>query len=133
MLDLRPGAGTDVPADVDHIDFICHVDLPLVHVVQHLLGAFGPDLIVAGVPEQADADHDVPLQRQPLLRFHKRILEAGAAAEGDDFIFPNHFYRRLGSPFGITMLKKVYHTICATTTLENRFKLQYFLAHPRKL
>ena len=47
ILNLRPGAGTDIPADIDNEDFISHVNLPLVHVIKHFLRAFRPDLIIA--------------------------------------------------------------------------------------
>ena len=64
------------------------------HIVQHLfrpsqraLVHVLPDFIVAGVAKEADADHNISLQRQALLGFHEFIPEAGAAAEGDDFIF----------------------------------------------
>ena len=37
------------------------------HVIQHLLGTFRPDLIIAGVPEEANTDHNVSLQREAVL------------------------------------------------------------------
>ena len=40
--------------------------------------------------EQADADDDVPFQGQLLLRFEELLLEARAAAKGDDFVFADH-------------------------------------------
>ena len=37
------------------------------------------------MPEEADGDHDVPLERQPLLHL-KEILFEARAAEGYDFV-----------------------------------------------
>ena len=71
-------------------DAVCHVNLAFVHVVQHLLGAFGPDFVVTAVAEEAHADDDVAREGQALLRFHELILEAGAAAEGYDGVFAVH-------------------------------------------
>ena len=67
------------------------------HIVEHLF-CFGqralvhifPDFIVAGMAKEPDADHDISLQGQPLLRFKKFVLETGAAAKGDDFVFSFH-------------------------------------------
>jgi hypothetical protein len=42
---------TDISSLVDHKDLVGQVDLPQMHVVKHLPGAFGPYLIVAGVTE----------------------------------------------------------------------------------
>ena len=67
VFDFRPCAGSYVSTDVYDIDLVGHVDLAFVHVVQHLLGAFRPDLIIAGVAEEADADDDVALQREVVL------------------------------------------------------------------
>ena len=68
------------------------------HVVQHffcfcqsVLGHTFPDLIVPRVTKEANADDNVPLQRQALLSLQKSIFEPGAAAERYDFIFPDHF------------------------------------------
>ena len=77
IFNLRAGAGADVAADVDDVDLIGHVDLALVHIVQHLLGALGPDFFVAAMAEQADADDDVALEGQALLRLQELLLEAG--------------------------------------------------------
>ena len=90
ILDLRPRALPDVPANVDHIDGVRHVDLALVHVVQHLLRPLGPHLLVPAVPEQPYADDNVSRQRQALLRFEELLLETRAAAEGDDWVFSDH-------------------------------------------
>ena len=42
------------------------------------------------MPEEADGDHDVPLERQPLLHLQELLLEARAAAEGYDFVVAAH-------------------------------------------
>ena len=90
VFDLTAGAGADVAADVDHVDRVRQVDLPLVHIVQHLLGPRRPDLIVPAVPEQPHADHDIPLERQSLLRLQELLLEPRTPAEGYDRVFVNH-------------------------------------------
>ena len=51
------------------------------HIVKHLLHTGFPDIIVARVPEQANADDDAAFQCQPLLGFQELLLEAGASAE----------------------------------------------------
>ena len=79
VVDFAARALADVSADVDDEDFVGHVDLALVHVVQHLLGALGPDFVVARVPEKPDAYDDIPLEG-----------EARAAAEGYDGVFVGH-------------------------------------------
>ena len=56
VLDFRPGALDDVPAHVNHIDAICHINLALMHVVQHLFSTFGPHLVISGMSEKADTD-----------------------------------------------------------------------------
>ena len=90
IFDFTAGAGADVAADIDDEDFIRHINLALVHIVQHLLGAFSPDLVIACMSEQADADYNVALKGQTFLRFNELVLEAGTAAEGDDFVFSFH-------------------------------------------
>lgn len=80
----------DIAAHVDDVDAIGHVDLALVHVIQHLFGAFGPDFVVAAVAEQADADDDVAREGEALLRFQELVLEAGRTAEGYDGVFADH-------------------------------------------
>ena len=50
--DFAPGAFADVAADVDDEDFVGHVDLAFVHVVEHGLGTFSPDFVVAAVAEE---------------------------------------------------------------------------------
>ena len=42
----------DVAADVDDEDLVGHVDLAFVHVVEHRLGTFSPDFVVAAVAEE---------------------------------------------------------------------------------
>jgi len=90
VLDFAARTLADVTAHVDDVDFIGHVDLALVHVIEHFLGALGPDFIVPAMAEQTDADDDVSREGQPLLRFHELLLEARAAAEGDDGVLGGH-------------------------------------------
>ena len=90
VVDFATRAGTDVAADVDDIDAVGHVDLALVHVVEHLLGPFGPYFVVAAVAEQADADDDVAGEGQALLRLQELLLKARAAAKGYDGVFAGH-------------------------------------------
>ena len=59
ILNLGSCTGPDIPADIDHKDLICHVDLPLMHVIEHLLGTLSPDLIIAGMTEETDADDNI--------------------------------------------------------------------------
>ena len=65
-----------IAANVNNVDAVTHINLALVHIVQHLLGAVGPDFVVAAVAEQADADDDVAREGQALLRFKESVLEA---------------------------------------------------------
>ena len=90
IFNLRAGAGADVAADVDDVDLIGHVDLTLVQIVKHFLGTLGPDLIVATMAEQADADDDVAFEGKALLGFEELVLEACRAAEGYDGVFAGH-------------------------------------------
>ena len=90
VLNLTPGAAADITVHIDDEDFVRHINLAFVHVVQHLLGAFGPHLIIARVAKEADANDDIPLQRQTLLRLKELVLETGAAAQGYDFVFAYH-------------------------------------------
>ena len=92
---FRPRTGPDIAADVDHINLIGHINLTLVHIIEHLFGALSPNLIVAGVPEQANADDNVPSQRKALLGFQKCVFESGAPAERDDFILSNRTILRV--------------------------------------
>ena len=75
---------------IDDENLVRHINLALMHIVQHFLDAFSPNLTVAGVTEQADADYNVPFQCQLLLRFHKCFLEPGAATQSNDFVFAYH-------------------------------------------
>ena len=88
--DFAPGAFADVAADVDDEDFVGHVDLAFVHVVEHGFGAFGPDFIVSAVTEQTDGDDDVAFKGQAFLRFQVLLLELRAAAEGYYFVLADH-------------------------------------------
>ncbi len=62
------------------------------HIIQHFLGSFVPNLVVTGMAKEPHADDDVTLQGEALLGFHKGVLEAGAAAQSDDWIFADHSY-----------------------------------------
>ena len=90
VVDFATRAGADITVDVDDVDTVSHVDFALVHVVEHLLGPFGPYFVVAAVAEQADADDDVARESQALLRLQELLLEARAAAEGYDEVFADH-------------------------------------------
>ena len=90
IFDFAAGAASDVAAYVYDEYFIRHVDLALVHVIQHLLGAFSPYLFVAGVAEEPDADDDVSFEGKAFLRFNELVFEASAAAEGYDFVWALH-------------------------------------------
>ena len=90
ILNLVTSAFADVAADVDDEDFVGHVDLAFVHVVEHGFGAFGPDLIVTAVTEQANGYDDVAFKGQTLLCFYVLLLELRAAAEGYYFVFADH-------------------------------------------
>ena len=78
--DFVAGAFADVAANVDDEDFVGHVDLAFVHVVEHGFGAFCPDLIVTAVTEQSDGDDNVAFKGQTLLCFQILFLELRAAA-----------------------------------------------------
>ena len=88
--DFATGAFADVSADVDNEDFVGHVDLAFVHVVEHGFGAFCPDFIVSAVAEQTDGDDDVAFKGQALLCFEVLLFELRAAAEGYYFVFADH-------------------------------------------
>ena len=88
--DFIAGAFADVAADVDDEDFVGHVDLAFVHIVEHGFGAFGPDFVVSAVAEQTDGYDDVAFKGQALLCFQILLLELCAAAEGYDFVFADH-------------------------------------------
>ena len=49
---FAPGAFADIASDIDHEDFVRHVDLAFVHIVEHSLGTFSPDFVVAAVAEE---------------------------------------------------------------------------------
>ena len=87
---LLPGALSDIPANINHVDGICHVDLAFMHIIQHLLRPFGPDLLVAGMTKKTNADNDVTSEGEAFLRLDELVLETGTAAKGDDGIFTYH-------------------------------------------
>ena len=88
--DFAARAFADVAADVDDEDFVGHVYLAFVHVVEHGFGAFCPYFIVSAVAEQTNGDDDVAFKGQALLRFQVLLLELRAAAEGYYFVFADH-------------------------------------------
>ena len=90
VFDFASRALADIAAHVDDVDAVGHVDFALVHVVEHFLGPFGPDFVVAAVAEKADADDDVAGEGQAFLCFQELLLEARAAAEGYDGVFADH-------------------------------------------
>ena len=90
--DFAAGAFADVAADIYDEDFVGHVDLALVHIVQHRLGAFCPDFIITAVTEQPDRNHDVALKSQSFLSLQILFLELCAAAEGYNFIITYHSF-----------------------------------------
>ena len=80
----------DITTHVNHVYAVSHVNLALVHVIQHFLGALGPDFVIAAVPEEADADDDVARKGQPFLRLQELFLEPRAAAKCYNRVFTNH-------------------------------------------
>ena len=101
IVDFAPGALADVSAHVDDVDAVGHINLALVHVIQHLLGSLRPDFIVPAVSEQANTDDDVARKGQALLRLQELLLEARAAAEGYDGVFADHILNYLLLPIGV--------------------------------
>ena len=89
--DFIAGAFADVAVDVDDEDFVGHVDLAFVHVIEHGFGAFGPGFIVSTVAEQTDGYDDVAFKGQTLLCFQILLLELCAAEEGYYFVFADHW------------------------------------------
>ena len=47
IFNLRSGTGANITADINDENFVSHVNLALVHIVQHFLSALGPDFIIA--------------------------------------------------------------------------------------
>ena len=87
---LTPGTLADIAAHVDDEDLVGKVYLPQVHIVEHLLHSWLPDIVVARMPEQAYADDDAAFQRQAFLSFQELFLETGASAERYDLIILYH-------------------------------------------
>ena len=48
------------------------------HIILYTENPPRPYLFIPGMPEQPDADHNIPFRRQSFLRFHENILEPGA-------------------------------------------------------
>lgn len=98
VLDFAPGALADVPADIDDENLIRHINLTLVHIVEHFLCPLRPDLVIARVAEEADADDDVSFEGETFLGLKELVLEARAPAEGYDFVLADHvviFFSRI--------------------------------------
>lgn len=52
VFNFAAGTLADIAANVNHVNRVHHVNLPFVHVVQHLLDTFGPDFLVTAMDEQ---------------------------------------------------------------------------------
>ena len=94
---LTPGTLANIAANVDDKDFICQVNFPQVHIVEHLLHAGLPDIVVARMSEQANTDNNAALQRQAFLRFHEMLFETGTSAERYYFVLLTHIVQSLKS------------------------------------
>ncbi len=91
ILDFRSRALPNVPTNIDDIDGVAHINLTLVHVVEHFLGPFSPNFIIARMAEKAHTDDNVAIQGKALLRLEKLVLETGAATEGYYWVFADHW------------------------------------------
>ena len=60
------------------------------HIVQHLLCTFRPNLVISGMAEEADTDDNVAFEGKAFLHFKELNFEACAAAEGYDWVFADH-------------------------------------------
>ena len=81
ILYFAPGTASNVTVFVDHINGLCQVNFPLMHIVKHLLGAFCPGILIPAVPEQPHRNYYIALQGQFLLDTQKIILESCAATQ----------------------------------------------------
>ena len=90
VFDFTAGAFSDIPIDIDDEDLIRQVYLALMHIIQHSLRPLSPDLIITAMPIQAYRDDNITFKRKPLLRLEIMLLEPGAAAESDDFVWADH-------------------------------------------
>ena len=90
ILNFASGAGADVAVNIDDEDLVRHIDLALMHIVKHFLRSFRPYFIVSRVAEKANGDNDITIQGQAFLSLKKLFLEAGASAQGYDFVFADH-------------------------------------------
>ena len=72
---LRASRTADVTTDIDYIDAVGHVNLSLVHIVKHLLGAFRPYLIISTMTKESNRDNDVFCKCETFLRFQELLLE----------------------------------------------------------
>lgn len=80
VFDFATGTLADIAAHIDDENFISHINLTLMHVIQHFFGAFGPNFIISAMTKQAHADDDVSFKGKPLLRLNELLLEASTAA-----------------------------------------------------
>src|SRR5574344_550560 len=102
ILNLAPRAAADISAHVNHKNLIRHINLPLVHIIQHLLGPFRPHLIIPAMPKQSNGNHYKTLKSQLLLRRKKFLLKLCASAQRHHFILSYHIiatYLLLASSF----------------------------------
>ncbi len=111
IFNLTAGAAAYVTADINDEYLIRHVYLTLMHVIQHLLGAFRPYLIVTGMTEQSNAYDYVPLKGKTFLRLQELLLEARAAAQGYDLVIPYHTDMQIFDNPNLTKTILIYY-IC---------------------
>ena len=78
---LAPGGRANVAVFIYYKNLIGKVNLPFMHVVEHLLCIFTPNLVIAGMPEKPDAYNNISFKGQPFLLLHEFIPETGAAAK----------------------------------------------------
>ena len=70
----RSRALADVAIHIYHEDLIGHIDLPLMHIVQHSFGVVRPDFIIAGMVKKSDADNNVAFESEALLRREENLI-----------------------------------------------------------
>ena len=84
VLYFRTSTGANISTNIDNVDGICHIYLPLVHIVQHLLGPGSPYLIVTRMAEETDTDDDIAFESETFLCLKELFFEASATAESND-------------------------------------------------
>ena len=80
----------DVAAYIDHENLIGQVDFPKMHVVEHLLHAVRPYLVVARMAEQTHADDYATLEREAFLHLKELFFESRTATKRDNLVAFNH-------------------------------------------